>query len=150
MKLEMMTTADDVTMLSKLKVVDFLYDHLDEYGDKKEYIKKALDYALSPYPSAGGFIIYYEEKGEIIGAVVINNTGMQGYILENILVYIAVHKDYRGKGIGKKLMNKTIELTKGDIALHVEEDNPARFLYEKVGFENPYLEMRYYKEKAKA
>jgi ribosomal protein S18 acetylase RimI-like enzyme len=39
-------------------------------------------------------------------------------------------------------MNKAIELTEGDIALHVEKDNPARFLYEKVGFTNPYLEMR--------
>ncbi len=31
----------------------------------------------------------------------------------------------------------------GDIALHVEPDNPARFLYEKYGFTNKYLEMRY-------
>lgn len=145
MKFEMMTTSDDVSMMSKLKVVDFLYDHLDQYGDKKENIKKAIEYALSPYPNAGGFIIYYEENGKIIGAVVINNTGMQGYIPENILVYIAVHKDHRGKGLGKKLMAKTIELTKGDIALHVEKDNPARILYEKVGFKTPYLEMRYYK-----
>ena len=33
-------------------------------------------------------------------------------------------------------------MTSTDIALHVEKDNPAVFLYEKLGFENKYLEMR--------
>ena len=67
---------------------------------------------------------------------------MDGYIPENILVYIATHKEYRGKGIGKKLMEETLNFAKGDIALHVEANNPARRLYEKYGFTNPYLEMR--------
>jgi ribosomal protein S18 acetylase RimI-like enzyme len=70
---------------------------------------------------------------------------MSGYIPENILVYIAVDNSQRGKGYGKDLMKKAIELSEGDVALHVEKDNPARFLYEKVGFTNPYIEMRYKK-----
>ena len=61
---------------------------------------------------------------------------------ENILVYIAVHSDQRGKGVGKELMKKAINTAKGDIALHVEPENPAKFLYEKLGFTNKYLEMR--------
>ena len=67
---------------------------------------------------------------------------MSGYIPENILVYIAVNKNQRGKGVGKQIMQKAIANTDGDIALHVEKDNPAKFLYEKMGFTNPYLEMR--------
>ena len=39
-------------------------------------------------------------------------------------------------------MQKAIDYCKGDIALHVEADNPAKHLYEKMGFTNPYLEMR--------
>jgi ribosomal protein S18 acetylase RimI-like enzyme len=39
-------------------------------------------------------------------------------------------------------MKRAIELADGDIALHVEPDNPARILYEKLGFTNKYLEMR--------
>ena len=39
-------------------------------------------------------------------------------------------------------MSKVIEFSKGDIALHVEKDNPAKYLYEKLGFTNKYLEMR--------
>jgi ribosomal protein S18 acetylase RimI-like enzyme len=67
---------------------------------------------------------------------------MGGYIPENILVYIAIHNNYRGKGFGKTLMQKAINHCEGDIALHVEANNPAKFLYEKLGFTNPYLEMR--------
>lgn len=67
---------------------------------------------------------------------------MGGYIPENILVYITTNNKYRGKGIGKMLMQKAIKHAKGDIALHVEPNNPAKHLYEKLGFTNPYLEMR--------
>jgi len=74
--------------------------------------------------------------------VVVNNTGMKGYIPENILVYIAVRGDQRGKGVGKGLMAQALERAQGSIALHVEPDNPARKLYESLGFTNKYLEMR--------
>ena len=39
-------------------------------------------------------------------------------------------------------MKKAIEITEGAIALHVEPNNPAKGLYEKLGFTNKYLEMR--------
>ena len=64
------------------------------------------------------------------------------FIPENILVYIAVDNSQRGKGFGKKLMQKAISIAEGNIALHVEPDNPAKKLYEKLGFTNKYLEMR--------
>ncbi len=75
----------------------------------------------------------------------VNQTGMKGYIPENILVYIATHNELRGRGIGKNMMLKAIEIAEGNIALHVDPDNPARFLYEKIGFKSKYLEMRYLK-----
>ena len=86
-----------------------------------------------------------EKENDISGVVVVNQTGMKDYIPENILVYIATHKNFRGKGIGKGLMQKTIDVAEGNIALHVEPENPARFLYEKVGFSSKYIEMRYKK-----
>lgn len=128
--------------LEKDEVVNFLYNNLEQYGDPKKDIKKAIDYSVKEYGSFGGFTLILEEKNKIKGVVVINQTGMGGYIPENILVYIATHSKHRGEGVGKQLMEKTIEMTKGDIALHVEADNPAKFLYEKYGFTNPYLEMR--------
>lgn len=131
------------TLEEKNNLIDFLYDQLDQYGDPKEDIEKCLDYALKISESFGGFVIMSSDNGKITGVVVVNRTGMKGYIPENILVYIATHREYRGKGLGKELMKRTMEAAKGDVALHVEPDNPARYLYEKVGFTNKYLEMRW-------
>ncbi len=129
-------------LLEKRDLIDFLHTHLGEYGDSKKDIQKAIDFSVKEYASFGGFTLVLKESDKILGVVVINETGMSGYIPENILVYIATHKDRRGEGLGKRLMTEAIKLAKGDIALHVEKDNPAKFLYNKLGFTNPYLEMR--------
>lgn len=135
-----------MSTLEKLNATEFLFKHLEQYGDEKQDIEKAVQYALKEIPSFGGFILEgYNENSNVAGTVVVNRTGMSGYIPENILVYIAVDGTERGKGYGKQLMKKAIELCDGDVALHVEKDNPAKILYENVGFTNPYLEMRYKK-----
>ncbi|MEA2096276.1 MAG: GNAT family N-acetyltransferase [Candidatus Cloacimonadota bacterium] len=135
-------TVNKPNNLEKIELINFLFEHLQEYGDTKIEIEKAIDYSIKEINSFGGFVMLIEENDKIIGATVFNQTGMGNYIPENILVYIAIHKDYRGKGLGKLLMKEAIEYSKGDIALHVEENNPAKHLYEKLGFTNPYLEMR--------
>ena len=127
-------------------VVDFLYKNLEEFGDPRPDIDKAVAYALKENKSFGGFILAAVEEKSILGVVVVNRTGMKDYIPENILVYIATHKEHRGQGIGKALMKKSSQVSDGDIALHVEPDNPARFLYEKMGFTSKYIEMRLHKE----
>ncbi len=70
---------------------------------------------------------------------------MEGYIPEYLLVYIAVLNEKRGKGLGSVLIKKVFELCHGSIALHVEYDNPARHLYERLGFKSKYAEMRWQK-----
>ena len=131
-----------ITPLKIEKVTNFLFKHLENYGDSKAAIKKAIDYAAKERTGLGGYVFTIENDNIIVGAVVVNKTGMDEYIPENILVYIATHNEHRGKGIGKKIMKYAIDNCKGDIALHVEKDNPAKFLYEKLGFTTPYLEMR--------
>ncbi|MFY0481204.1 GNAT family N-acetyltransferase [Flavobacterium sp. PLA-1-15] len=128
------------TQFSNEQIATFLEEHLDEFGDAKEDILKCIDFVQDE--KKGGHIILATNSNEIIGAVILNNTGMSGYIPENILVYIAVNNTYRGMGVGKKLMQEAIQISKGNIALHCEPDNPARKLYEKLGFTSKYLEMR--------
>lgn len=125
---------------SNQAIAEFLYTHLEQYGDKTEDILKCIAYVMNP--EKGGNIILGIDENRIVGTVILNNTGMKGFIPENILVYIAVDNRERGKGYGKSLMQKAILIAEGDIALHVEPDNPARKLYEKLGFTNKYLEMR--------
>lgn len=134
-------STDEMTNLySKENIINFLFTHLEQYGDEKKDIKKCIDYVVNP--NKGGKIIIGTENEKIVGIVILNKTGMDGYIPENILVYIAVDNSQRGKGFGKKLMQKAIESVEGNIALHVEPDNPAKKLYESLGFTNKYLEMR--------
>ena len=133
------TTGEDTLYTNKI-IAQFLYTHLEQYGDTIEDITKCMDYVMNP--NKGGNIIVGIDEQKVVGVVILNNTGMKDFIPENILVYIAVDNSQRGKGYGKQLMQKAISIAEGNIALHVEPDNPAKKLYESLGFTNKYLEMR--------
>ncbi|OAB30383.1 Acetyltransferase (GNAT) family protein [Flavobacterium fryxellicola] len=133
------TTGEDTVYTNPI-IALFLYAHLEQYGDTVADITKCMDYVMNP--AKGGNILVGIEEQKILGVVILNNTGMKDFIPENILVYIAVDNSQRGKGFGKQLMQKAISIAEGNIALHVEPDNPAKKLYEKLGFTNKYLEMR--------
>ncbi|SFI40032.1 GNAT family N-acetyltransferase [Halpernia frigidisoli] len=142
LKIETYTPSDKPTTSEKEAIAEFLFRSLEQYGDPKADILKCMNYALKETSDIGGFIFVAFLGDEIVGATIINQTGMKDYIPENILVYIATDAEKRGQGIGRQLMEKAIATTEGNIALHVEADNPAKKLYEKLGFTNKYLEMR--------
>lgn len=129
-------------VLERPAIAQFLFAHLDQYGDSLEDINRCLDYAESDAEGKGGSVVLAKDGDTLAGAVVFNDTGMKGYIPEHMLVYIAVHRDYRGQGVGKTLLAEALQAVPGSVALHVEADNPARHLYEKLGFDTKYLEMR--------
>jgi GNAT superfamily N-acetyltransferase len=143
-KIQKINDEDDFPKeFNKEDFINFLYHHLGQYGDKKKDIERALDYAFSSDEGKGGFILVALEDDEIVGGVLMNDTAMKGYIPEHILVYIATHENHRGKGIGTKLLKQVFKECDGDVALHVEYDNPALRLYKRVGFKSKYAEMRY-------
>ena len=137
----------DLGELTKDHIIDFLYEHLGRFGDSKSAIGKAIDYAFSEAEGKGGFLLtaYYENK--LTGVLVMNETGMSEYVPENILVYVAVDAKYRGKGFGRQIVEKSFEIARGDVKLHVEYENPAKRLYERVGMKTKYAEMRYERKK---
>ena len=138
--------SEDFGDLTKEQFVDFLFEHLDQFGDPKPDIEKSIDYAFSNAEGKGGFLLAAYHEGELAGALVMNDTGMSGYIPENILVYVAVDSKHRGKGFGGEIVKKSFEIADGNIKLHVEYDNPAKRLYERVGMKTKYAEMRYEKK----
>ncbi len=129
--------------ITRDEFVDFLFTHLERFGDPKKDIQKCLNYAFSDEKSEGGFALaaFYDNK--LVGALIMNKTGMADYIPAWILVYVAVDASYRGQGIGRQIIEESFRLCDGDIKLHVEYDNPAKRLYEKMGFTTKYAEMRY-------
>jgi [ribosomal protein S18]-alanine N-acetyltransferase len=126
--------------------IDFLFTHLDRFGDPKEDINKCLDYAFSDAESAGGFALVAFYDGVLVGGLIMNKTGMSGYIPDNILVYVAVDATYRGKGIGRQIIEYAHKEAEGRVKLHVEYDNPAKRLYERIGYTSKYAEMRFDKK----
>ncbi len=137
------TSEKNFKKISRNQYVDFLFTHLGEYGDPKNDINKCLDYAFSLEKSEGGFALGAFFDDELAGALVINNTGMSGYIPDHILVYVAVDKKHRGRGFGRQIIEQAFRYCHGDVKLHVEYDNPAMKLYERIGFKTKYAEMRY-------
>ena len=123
-------------------LADFLHENLKPYEDTVEDIERGLDYAFSVRPGTGGFVLLAEEDQRLLGALVLLHTGMEGYIPPNLLLFVAVTKHCRSKGIGRKLCDRAMAECKGDVCLHVEYDNPAKRLYERLGFHTKYAEMR--------
>lgn len=142
MKFNTYNAFNRITPLEKQNVANFLFSHLEKYKDTKSAIVKSLDYTSKERMGLGGYVFTLVIQKELIGVLVINKTGMEEYIPENILVYLAIHKDYRRRGLGTKLLKQAISTCNGNIALHVNIDNSARVFFEKLGFKTPYLEMR--------
>lgn len=143
LQIERINKNSEFKKISREEFIDFLFTHLDKFGDPKEDINKCLDYAFSENSAEGGFALaaFYEDK--LVGTLIMNNTGMSGFIPENILVYIAVDASYRGQGFGRQIVERSFKEAKGNVKLHVEYDNPAKRLYERIGFTTKYAEMRY-------
>lgn len=123
--------------------VDFLHTHLDQFGDPKEAIMNCINFAFGKDGGLGGFLLAAQIDGELVGALIMNNTGMKGYIPENILVYVAVNAKLRGQGLGRQIVERALAEADGDVKLHVEYENPAKALYERIGFSTKYAEMRW-------
>jgi ribosomal protein S18 acetylase RimI-like enzyme len=131
--------------LTEEMVISFFHETMKPYEDKPRDIKSALNYMYSDVEDKGGFLMAMLVENALGGALLMLNTGMSGYVPENILLFVTVDPELRGKGMGRKLIERSIAECKGEVKLHVEYDNPAKRLYERIGFTSKYAEMRYSK-----
>lgn len=133
----------DSINISRSEYVEHMHEYLGQFGDPKPDIDKSITYAFSDNEAEGGFLLaaFYEDK--FVGGLIMNKTGMSGYIPENILVYVAVDSSHRGKGFGGQIVKESFKHADGNVKLHVEYENPAKRLYERIGFKSKYAEMRY-------
>ena len=130
-------------------IIRFLKTHLVPYDDPQKVISHAVDYALSSYPNGKGFVLLATNNNStIIGSMVSIQIDKIGIIPQNLLVYICVHPEYRGQGIGSRLVREAIECTEGDVKLHAKKATPAITFFKRLGFKDDYLEMRLF-ERAK-
>ncbi|MEA2031301.1 MAG: GNAT family N-acetyltransferase [candidate division Zixibacteria bacterium] len=123
----------------------FLHESLKPYDDPLKEVRQGITDALSPKIGEPGFVLIAEINQKVVGALLMLRTGMKGYVPENLLLMVAVDPSTRGMGVGSKVIKRSFELADGDVKLHVEYDNPAKQLYERLGMTTKYAEMRYNK-----
>ena len=143
LKIRKINTHKDFEKISEGQFIDFMFTHLGQYGDPKEDIKKCLNYAFSGEKSEGGFALAAYQGETLVGGLIMNRTGMENYIPGWVLVYVAVDSSHRGKGFGEQIIKESFKHVDGNVKLHVEYENPAKRLYERIGFTSKYAEMRY-------
>lgn len=124
---------------------EFMYEALKPYEDPLPEVRQAVDDAFVKRGEKTGYIVLAEQNKKPVGGVIMLSTGMKGYIPEIFLVMVAVDPSTRGKGLGGKIIKKALDIAGCDVKLHVEYDNPAKRLYERIGFTTKYAEMRYSK-----
>ena len=131
MKIELMT-ADHVPQIAELEKICFN----DPWSEKS--IASELDNRLSLWLVA------------MDGDRVAGYVGSQSVLGETDMMNIAVHPDFRRRGIAEELVVKLVEELKvrGNHSLMLEvrvSNDPARKLYDKMGFQQVGLRKNYYR-----
>lgn len=124
-------------------VIHFFHETMKPYHDSLDDVARALDYALVPERGQGGFVMLAHRGELLLGALCMLKTGMGGYIPENLLLFVTVAPESRGQEVGRQLIEHCLAEVGGEVKLHVEYDNPAKRLYERLGFVSSYAEMRW-------
>ena len=112
---------------------------LVEYSDSVEETEDAIMNAIDK-----GFILLASRDGVYEGVCIIANLGFKDFIPKYHLAYVGTNKSSKGRGVGTELIQRAIDLTDGNLSLHVDLDNKgAKKLYERLGFKHTYNRMIY-------
>ncbi len=119
-----------------LKTLD---DWLLQFSDPMQEIDEAVENAFED-----GYVLGAFDRGTIVGIVILSRMNFETFFPKYHLSYIATKKTVKGKGIATELLKKAIQITKGELSLHVEIDNKKAIrLYEKMGLRKKYYRMLY-------
>ncbi len=135
-----------IPSFDKQILIEFIHNSYNNHCSKLS-IGRSVAYAIkdrfvltSSY-SHGGVIICAYDKTNIVGALVINKTGLEEFYPENIIMFIATEQNYRLKGIAKKMIGLGREFTNGGITIYIHPNNPNSQFLSKTGFNNRMVQM---------
>jgi len=119
------------------EIINSVNKWLNEFTDPMCEIEEAYANAVQK-----GFIIAAFNNNEICGIGIVVNFGFQYFASKYHLAYIATNDKIEGSGIATMILNEAVELSEGNISLHVERTNLGAIkLYEKMGFKDYYSRM---------
>ncbi|MFO8078598.1 MAG: pyridoxal-phosphate dependent enzyme [Thermoplasmatota archaeon] len=116
-----------------------LDDWLLQFSDPKKEMDEAVENAFEH-----GYVLGAFDRGTIVGIVILSRMNFDTFFPKYHLSYIATKKTVKGKGIATELLKEAIQISKGELSLHVETDNKKAIrLYEKMGLRKKYYRMLY-------
>ena len=129
-----------MSIISQIEVSDF--DRLYEIEQQAHLVPWSLG-TLKNNQGERYLNLKLIENNQIIGFAI-----CQTVLDEANLFNIAILPSHQGNGLGKLLLNELIARLKEKgvqtLWLEVRESNPARFLYEKIGFNEVDIRKNYY------
>lgn len=133
-----------VTPIQKNSIVNFLHDNIE--GDKvsKETIAEAVEYAVKDRPSFGGFVLTAAKEDKLLGAMIVNDTGLE-LNTKSRIVFLAIDEKHRQNGVASGLVKRAIELTNGNLSLHLNPENTVIDKIKNLGFQTKYVELTFSK-----
>jgi peptidyl-dipeptidase Dcp len=138
-------TLDDISIRNELRPGDIgyvIYMHGDLYGkeydygiDFETYVAKGFHEFYQKYDAEKNRVWICEHAGKMIGFLLLMNRGDGAQ-----LRYFIIHPDYRGIGLGTKLMNLYMDFLRdcgyeSSYLLTTNELDAAAYLYRKHGFQ---------------
>ncbi|MDD3128991.1 MAG: pyridoxal-phosphate dependent enzyme [Candidatus Izemoplasmatales bacterium] len=131
----------DYSEIDKEKLLSYVNNYLGDYRDSKEEALEAIEMAMKD-----GYVLVASKEEKIDGVCIVVDLKIKRFIPRYHLAYIGINKDSKGRGIGTELIKEAVNLTNGNISLHVDLDNKsAKKLYKKMGFVHVYDRMIYKK-----
>ena len=119
------------------EIISTVNTWLNEFTDPICEIEEAYANAVEK-----GFVIGAFNNNEICGIGIVVDFGFTHFASKFHLGYIATNDKIEGSGIATMILNEAVELTDGNISLHVERTNVGAIkLYEKMGFKDYYSRM---------
>ena len=119
------------------EIINLANKWLNEFTDPICEIEEAYANAVEK-----GFVIAAFNNNEICGIGIVVDLGFKHFATKYHLAYIATSDKIEGSGIATMILNEAVDLSEGNISLHVERNNLGAFkLYEKMGFKDYYSRM---------
>jgi threonine synthase len=121
------------------RLIDILDRWLEDFSDPKEEILEAVENALN-----NGYVLAALMNGGLVGLCVLSTMELDTFFPRYHLAYIAADERYEGRGVATLLIEKAVEVSNGNLSLHVERDNDKAIrLYKKMGFDIKYHRMQF-------
>jgi len=135
----MATILTHLATLEDIPAIEPLFNLYREFYKMERDKEGARLFLTARLKNKESIIIYAKEGGEVVGFTQLFPTFSSAvlkkvYILNDLFVV----EDQRGRGVAKLLIEEAIEIARQEgcprVSLSTAKDNPAQFLYEKLGF----------------